>query len=82
MKNHENINGYSKPQQIDFFSKNTQFGKITKIAAGGFHSIALCDTSNLFSWGAGNFGQLGNGKTIDTHVPQEVPLPFKKDKIV
>ena len=36
----------------------------------------------LFTWGAGNFGQLGIGQSADRDDPHEVKLPFQKDKII
>lgn len=34
---------------------------VKQIAAGGFHSLALCDDNELYSWGSGTFGELGLG---------------------
>jgi hypothetical protein len=35
------------PIKIDFFSQNkTKIGKIKLIAAGGFHSFALCELND------------------------------------
>ncbi|HET7540189.1 MAG TPA: hypothetical protein VFK05_09965 [Polyangiaceae bacterium] len=36
-------------------------GKVTQIAAGGFHTCALLDTGKLRCWGDGSRGQLGYG---------------------
>jgi len=34
---------------------------VTQIAAGSYHSVALCDDGNLYTWGRGQYGVLGNG---------------------
>lgn len=33
-----------------------------KVAAGGFHTLALTDNNELFSWGSGTYGELGSGE--------------------
>jgi alpha-tubulin suppressor-like RCC1 family protein len=33
--------------------------KIIQISCGGYHSMALNDKGEVFSWGAGEYGQLG-----------------------
>lgn len=33
--------------------------KVSKIAAGGWHSCAITDGGDLYSWGWNNYGQLG-----------------------
>jgi len=47
-------------------------GRITAIAAGNDHSIALDASGEMWVWGHNNFGQLGNGSAIDSTVP--IPL--------
>jgi len=39
------------------------------IAASASHSMAIDTNGNLWTWGAGSFGQLGNGTTTDSSVP-------------
>ena len=47
--------------------------KITKIAAGSYHSFAIDDEGSLYSWGLNNFGELGieNGAGQDSAVVLE-----------
>jgi alpha-tubulin suppressor-like RCC1 family protein len=45
---------------------------VTSIAAGEFHSLALCSDGTLGAWGMGSYGQLGNGSTSDSNLPVEV----------
>jgi hypothetical protein len=49
--------------------------RITAIAAGGDHSLALTTTGQVYAWGANTDGQLGDGTTTDADVPVAVPAP-------
>jgi alpha-tubulin suppressor-like RCC1 family protein len=46
-----------------------------KIAAGGFHNLALAGNGKLYAWGYGGSGQLGYGGTADSSVPIAVNAP-------
>ncbi|TKR72314.1 hypothetical protein L596_019783 [Steinernema carpocapsae] len=46
--------------------------KIVQIACGNFHSIALTDQGEVYSWGLNNSGQLGVGSTINHGMPRKV----------
>lgn len=52
---------------------------ITKIAAGGSHSLALDTSGNVWSWGYNHFGQLGDGTTTDKSTPVKVKTPSSTD---
>ncbi|MHB8574810.1 MAG: hypothetical protein ACYDCQ_05705 [Dehalococcoidia bacterium] len=45
---------------------------ITAISVGEVHSLALGAAGAVFSWGAGFFGELGNGSSADSHAPLQV----------
>ena len=45
---------------------------VTAIAAGKNHSLALTADGSVYTWGANNSGELGNGITIDSSVPVAV----------
>ncbi len=45
---------------------------ISQIALGSYHSIALSSDGKVYTWGSGNFGQLGNQTFTDTSVPVAV----------
>ena len=47
--------------------------RVVKVAAGGFYSIAVTATGQVYSWGA--FQGLGTGSTTNALVPTAVPLP-------
>jgi alpha-tubulin suppressor-like RCC1 family protein len=49
--------------------------KITAIANGGYHCLALTSTGQIMAWGDGGFGQLGDGKTTSVDSPVRVRLP-------
>ena len=43
---------------------------IRKISAGFFHSLAVSELGNVYSWGKGNKGRLGHGDEEDKNFPQ------------
>jgi alpha-tubulin suppressor-like RCC1 family protein len=45
---------------------------VVEVAAGLGHSCARTDTGNVFCWGNGFNGQLGNGQTTSTNAPVPV----------
>jgi len=45
---------------------------VTAIAAGAWHSLALCADGTLVAWGYDNYGQLGNNTTNNSNVPVAV----------
>jgi len=45
---------------------------ITKLAAGLNHSLAVKEDGSLWSWGAGEHGQLGIGSSDDRTIPYQV----------
>jgi alpha-tubulin suppressor-like RCC1 family protein len=51
------------------------FGLTTQVVAGGYHNLAVCETSmeaTVISWGANNDGQLGIGNIASASDPAQV----------
>lgn len=48
-------------------------GPVTQIAAGGFHSLALTSTGQLYAFGENRYGQLGNATNENTEEPNPTP---------
>jgi alpha-tubulin suppressor-like RCC1 family protein len=46
--------------------------KVKAIAAGGFHSLALTESGEVYAWGWNEYGQLGLGDTEDRLTPTKV----------
>ncbi|KFK27849.1 hypothetical protein AALP_AA8G437700 [Arabis alpina] len=46
--------------------------RITQIACGGYHSIALTEDGKVLSWGHGGHGQLGNSSLHNQKIPTEI----------
>lgn len=46
--------------------------RITQIACGGYHSLALTKEGKVLSWGHGGHGQLGNASLRNEKVPTEI----------
>jgi alpha-tubulin suppressor-like RCC1 family protein len=48
--------------------------KVTMVACGVYHTLIVSSTSSLYSFGSGEFGQLGNGNTGSITIPELVNL--------
>lgn len=46
--------------------------RVIAIAAGAFHSLALCEDGSIAAWGYNNHGQLGNGGSHSSATPVAV----------
>jgi alpha-tubulin suppressor-like RCC1 family protein len=49
--------------------------KVTAVAVGSLHSLALTSTGGVFAWGFNMDGELGDGGTANSDVPVKVDLP-------
>lgn len=49
--------------------------RITAVAAGSTHSVALTSTGKLLAWGSNFYGELGNGTTTPSATAVPVALP-------
>ncbi len=56
---HNDKTPYFIPKKVDFFKEEGL--KVDKIAAGMYHSVCVTEDGNLFTWGKGLYGALGNG---------------------
>ncbi|KAG2921025.1 hypothetical protein PC117_g16352, partial [Phytophthora cactorum] len=45
---------------------------IVEISAGSHFAVAITSTGQVFSWGRGCFGQLGNGEVADVSIPTQI----------
>ena len=62
-----NTTEYAEPQQITDITE-----KITDVKTGYYHSIALTEKGEVYTWGYNGYGQLGNGTREDSLVPVKV----------
>jgi alpha-tubulin suppressor-like RCC1 family protein len=49
--------------------------RVTAIAAGGEHWLALTSAGHILAWGDNSSGDLGNGTTVSTDETQGTPMP-------
>ncbi|EDV24531.1 uncharacterized protein TRIADDRAFT_56425 [Trichoplax adhaerens] len=64
---HGNDSHYRSPQLIEGPLKKK---RITEIAVGALHCLAVTDTGEVYSWGDNDHGQQGNGNTTVNKRPQ------------
>ncbi|XP_059624482.1 ultraviolet-B receptor UVR8 isoform X2 [Cornus florida] len=57
---------HSSPVQVKFPDDQ----KVVQISCGWRHTLAVSERNNVFSWGRGTNGQLGNGESVDRNIPQ------------
>ncbi|KAL5647446.1 hypothetical protein ACJX0J_041801, partial [Zea mays] len=60
-----NNDDHSSPGQVSF----PEDQKISQVACGWRHTLALSEKKNVFSGGRGTSGQLGNGEIVDRNTP-------------
>ena len=72
---HGVIKEVDSPKKVDFFGKNNL--KVEKICCGGYHTIVSCDNGEIYSFGKGEYGQLGYGESQDTPIPKLVKFSQK-----
>ncbi|MFA6867165.1 MAG: hypothetical protein WCR54_06570, partial [Clostridia bacterium] len=65
-------NGNTVNSLLPLLIKVEMDGMFNKIACGNNHSMALSDAGYLYTWGANNYGQLGNGYIVDALEPQRI----------
>ena len=53
--------------------------KVTSVACGSSHTLAVTSDGSVFSWGAGAFGKLGHDDDSDVRIPRLVE--FKRKRI-
>ncbi|XP_021346916.1 RCC1 and BTB domain-containing protein 1-like [Mizuhopecten yessoensis] len=53
-------------------STNLQGKKVTKVACGSHHSVALTQEGEIYAWGQNNCGQVGSGTTTNQSTPRKV----------
>lgn len=66
---HNDLSSYPDypPENIPTFSN------VIAISAGNYHCLALTQDGSVWSWGRNNYGQLGDGTTVEKTTPTRVP---------
>ena len=60
---------------------NVNAQKIVAVAAGSWHTAAIRDSGELWTWGDNNAGQLGAGDTRDRHLPMKAAAAPRRRRI-
>ena len=81
---HGTTKDIQKPKKVEYFIKHNL--KVKKVSCGGYHTIVITDSDELFSFGKGIYGQCGYGQQENTSIPKKVyfyenqNLKYEKDK--
>lgn len=67
--------GTNAPAVVPYFS--SQNIQIKQASAGWYHMIAISESGNVYTWGYGYEGRLGNNAQSDKNTPQPITLPDK-----
>ena len=54
---------------------------VTFVASGSEHSLALTSTGGVLAWGDNDFGQLGDGTTLERDTPVRITMPSSVKKV-
>jgi len=65
---HGNRKPYFIPKKVQFFDDIE--AKVTQISAGLYHTVALTSEGDVYTWGRGQYGVLGNGSNQYTLTPE------------
>lgn len=65
------------PHEVLLTDASGSAARITHVAAGGYHSVAVASDGTVFSWGANSHAQLARpSATVVDPLPARVPLPL------
>ena len=68
-------------EHINIITKIDTEVKFIHVICGHFHTLALSDDHDVYTWGDNQFGQLGLGDTEDRYIPTKVDLDYKINNI-
>ena len=68
---HGNQNDNESPEIIASLSDKF----ITSLSCGGYHTMALTSDNELYAWGAGLYGECGQGEFANSASPHLVLMP-------
>ena len=64
---HGDVEPTFTPKKVQWFVDNDI--KIKSIAAGNYHSVAISENNDMYTWGRGLYGVLGNGSNAHALEP-------------
>ena len=55
---HGSTDDIKSPLPVKFF----QYNSVRDFACGGYHTVVICENKEIYSWGSGTYGELGQGE--------------------
>jgi len=56
--------------------------KVTRVACGSYHTLAVTENGEVYSWGFNNYGQIGCGSTASQGSPRKISFPVKENRMI
>jgi alpha-tubulin suppressor-like RCC1 family protein len=72
---HGHVKDILDPLAIPAFANK----KIVQLSCGGYHTLALTESNDLYAWGSGLYGECGFGEFLNTSSPKLVLFPWVKN---
>ena len=69
-----------QPKKVEYFDKNNI--KIKRVVAGLYHTTAIANNNQVYTWGRGLYGVLGNGSNqyaLEPELNEELDIMMKED---
>jgi alpha-tubulin suppressor-like RCC1 family protein len=76
LENEKAVSNVNRPQAVEYFLDKGV--RISKIAAGHSHFVALSTSGDVYTCGDGAYGKLGVGNIDTQWVPVKITFPFRK----
>ena len=69
--------GHNKDSESPEIIKDLERKRVVDVVCGGYHTLALTEDNELYSWGSGLYGECGFGAFVHSNSPKLVQFSSK-----